>query len=382
MSQISGAFISGGPHNEGKTYLPGSREEAEFLIQLARSVANFSRMEYGEQNALLTAFQRYECYAQISKLLDWRIHHDQSADDARLFSDYLWLIRIYYFGLERADLAIKTASDCVKKLRLSFAMVRIHIIEDIVGPQNYRDHVLFFKTLVESLPDHSQRILLYERLALIYEKKLCLDAEVEPIYAKILKLDPKNIKSLKFYKALYTQNNEWSLAAEHLELLLESSNNLLEKQRTAHELAQVYLYNLNEPQKARGILSEHCSESLLDTKQTYIEILERLGAFEELIQYLSEAEHNAKGSFERAEIRLKQGHVCLSMGKKDRSIDYFQSSIRIEPEFLSGYEALISVYIEEKNEPKIRKSLEALLPRLKNNANQKAIQESLLRLSC
>jgi tetratricopeptide (TPR) repeat protein len=324
---------------------PGSQKEMELLIGVGRNVALFPKMSRAEQNDLLRALEAYECLGQVVKLLDWRIQR-ASVRDGDLFSEFLWLMRIYYLGMEDFDKFTETAARAVKLLSLPFAIVRIHIAEGILGAESFHEHALFYARILGSFSKPSQQALLLERLALIYEKKIFLDDDVDAVYAKLIEVDPNNIKALKFYKFFYMQTSRFREAAAQLEKLLRVMPNPFERQRAAHELAQIHLYNLNEPAKAREILEQHCSHSQLDIDHTLIEALDRLGAVDELVAFLRKISRDIVNEKEKAVLELRVSASCFKAARFEEARDAAVAALSLNPDSFLAHESLLSAQLE------------------------------------
>lgn len=338
---------------------PGSHKELELLVSAARNIQIFSKMTRSEQDELLHFLEAYECLGQVIKLLDWRIQN-ASARDGDLFSEFLWLMRVYYLGLEDFDNFVATASRAITTLHLPFAFVRMHIAEGILGPESFHEHALLYAKVLGSFSSKSQRVLLLERLALIYEKKLFLEADVDAVYAKLIDIEPENIKALKFYKFFYLQTNQFREAAAKLEKLMQVIQNPFEKQRVAHELAQTHLYSLNEPGIAREILEEHCLHSRLDTNQTFIEALERLGAIDELIDFLRAMLNRTDSIKEKTSIELHICAACLKSGKFLEATVAARAALVHSPDSFLAHESLLSAHMELGDIDEIVKDLESM----------------------
>ncbi len=324
---------------------PGSQKEAEILIGVGRNIQYFHNMGPSEQDELLRILEAYECLGQVIKLLDWRLQQKKSTDPS-LLADFLWLMRIYYLGLENFEKFAITAAKCTKAMNLPFAIIRIHIAERILGEENFREHVLLYSHLLGTSLTKTQQIPMLERLALLYEKKLFQEEKVNFIYHKLLETDANNIKALRFYKVLYMQTNQFQEAAEQLDRLTQVLSNPFEKQRAAHELAQIYLYNLNNAAKAREILETQCTGSQLDTHLTLIEALERLEAYDDLVSLLRQVTRETENPAEKASLEIRVSLTLLKAGKVQAAVEAARKAVDLAPKSFLAHEALLSVYSE------------------------------------
>jgi tetratricopeptide (TPR) repeat protein len=335
---------------------PQSPSEIEKLVSLVRSISDFGKMSGAEQDGLIADLLDFECYSQTIKLLEWRSKRPEQSFDQK-FADYRELMRIYYCGLEDFEKFIECAKLCTKQLSPTFAMIRMQIAEDILGPSHFEEHAKLYTAVWPDLADPIQQVLLLTRLALIKEKKLFRENDVEPIYAAILRIDPHNIRALRFYRMWHGQVGEWTQAAGYLTTLLKAYKNPNEKQRAAHELAQIHLYNLNQPERAKQILLAHCAESHLDTRQTLVEALERLDAYDELLECLDDMRAKAEDPSEVVAILLKKGQTLHTLGRYPEAEKNLRACVVLDPDNLLIHEAYVTSLISASKPAALRAAL-------------------------
>jgi tetratricopeptide (TPR) repeat protein len=311
---------------------------------LVRTIGDFPRMIQEEQDGLVSELLDYECYAQATRLLEWRVNSPDQSSNQRLV-DFCTMMEIQFHGLEAFDVFLQTAKRCVAELALPFSSIRLLIADGILGPSQFLMHAQLYRMVADVLSDRSQHVLLLSRLALITEKKLFQEYEVEPIYKQIITLDPLNIRALRFYRMWNIQAGDWIAAAGHLHVLLKAYRNPNEQQRAAHELAQIYLYSLNQPGRARQILLAHCSDSHLDTRQTLVEALERIGSYDELLECLDEMHEKATSRHEIAAILLKKGQTLIKRDRFSEAEQCLSECLTFDPANLLIHEALISAQV-------------------------------------
>jgi tetratricopeptide (TPR) repeat protein len=338
---------------------PGTQNELSLLVGIGKSIPYFHAMSRSEQDESLKVLEAYECLGQVVRLLDWRLQQSKSSD-VSIFSDYLWMMRVYYLGIEDFERFVEVAIRAVTTLSLPFSIVRIHIAEAILGVENFQDQAKLFNRLADVFVSRAQLIPLLERLALIYEKKLFLDEKVDEVYRKLLEVDADNVKALRYYKLHHMQSGQHIEAAQQLERLVTVLQNPFEKQRAAHELAQIFLYNLNNPARAREILETQCSDSLLDTHLTLMEALERLGAYADLVALLRQVVHSTENYEDKASLHLRISYALLKSGDFDGSVMAAQAAVDLMPQSFLAHEALLSTFMEMGNTSGIVETLERL----------------------
>jgi tetratricopeptide (TPR) repeat protein len=338
---------------------PGTQNELSLLVGIGKSISYFHTMSRSEQDESLKILEAYECLGQVVRLLDWRLQQSKSSDSSVL-SDYLWMMRISYLGIEDFEKFVEVVVRAIRTLSLPFSIVRIHIAEAILGIENYHDQVKLFSRLEGVFTTRAQLIPMLERLALIYEKKLFLDEKVDDIYRKLLEVDANNVKALRYYKLLYMQSARYLEAAHQLERLIAVLPNPFEKQRAAHELAQICLYNLNDPARSREILETQCSGSLLDTHLTLMEALDRLGAYDDLIVLLQQVLLSTEDNDEKASLHLRISHILFKSGDFAGSVKSARLAVELMPQSFLAHEALLSTFMEMSDTSGVLETLEKL----------------------
>ena len=269
-------------------------------------------------------------------------------------------MRTLYFGLERFDEFVDAACECATKVELTYLDIKMHIADGIIGDESWNEQAILYRKIAEKLSVPKEKVRVMERLALIYEKKLFLENEVEPIYSKIVNFDPFNVKARRFLKFVFMQSMKWKNAAEQLHAIMDGSQNEHERQRAAHELAQLYLYNLNDAAMSVELLKRHCANSTLDIRQTLLEAQERLGNFSELMETLQDLEKICTDSTELAGIKYKQGTVSLKAGNPGLAAEQLREAIDHNPQLLVAYESLIIALIDSGKPLGISSVLEML----------------------
>jgi tetratricopeptide (TPR) repeat protein len=340
---------------EESTPPPQSEEEYHFLLSLVSSISEFPRMSHKEQDILALNLEKYECYKQLDQLLRWRVGRPDRTHTQQL-SDYVWLMKVHYLGLDDFDVFVSVTRDCMERLQIPFSTLRLRVLDEILGPENYRHHLTLLRAVAESVKDNIQLVLLLERVALICEKKLFLETEVEPTYNLILKVSPHNEKARKFKKLQHIHNMEWNEAAEQLKVLSEHTRDPQERARHRHELAQLYLYNLNQTGAALELLRP-MSIQFPETRHTLIEAYERLEMHEDLLSALTTFERTGRDPDEVAQFKYRRGTVLFKMNRQADAIRVYKEALQLQPASLMIHEALISALLEMRMTAQLQEQL-------------------------
>ncbi len=103
-----------------------------------------------------------------------------------------------------------------------------------------------------------------------------------------MQLDPLNIKALRYFKLLFTQNYEWEKVVTMLRNLLTASKHARDVFRVGQELAAVLLYQLDRPQEAIDVVTKYCEGSPLDTSTISYDAYQRLNDWQGCLRILRE----------------------------------------------------------------------------------------------
>lgn len=363
----------------GDEYIPPpqSQEEYKFLVSMVSTIADFPRMEHSEQDLLMRNLEAYECYSQLDQLLRWRVLRPERKHAQRL-ADFLWLMRIHYLGFDEFDSFLEAAKQCVKALQIPYSTIRLKIMDEILGSENFREQLKLLRGTVDEIQDPRQKVLAYERIALICEKKLFLEGEVEAVYLQILKIAPHNEKARKFRKMQHVHNMEWTEAAEQLKILAEHADNPQERARYKHELAQLYLYNLNQAGAAVDALRP-MAVTFPETRHTLIEAMERLEMQDELLSTLLSFERTSRDAEEASQFKFKRGNGLLKMGRAEEAAKVFREALQLQPGSLLIHEALLAALLETGATAQLRDQLASLQEVVQLDSSKKTLAELLER---
>jgi len=369
-------FITDGVDEES-ILPPQSQEEYKHLVGLVSSISDFPRMSQKEQNSLIRELEAYECYHQVDQLLRWRLSRPERTHP-QLLQDYVWLMRVLYLGLDSFDAFVEVAKKFISELQVPFATIRLRVLDEILGPENYREHARLMSAVVGEIHEVSQKVLLLERLALVYEKKLFMETEFEAIYHQILKLDKTNEKARKFFKLSHMHNMEWAEAAEQLKVLVQHAENLQERVRYSHELAQLYLYNLNQPGAALELLRP-LSIDYPEVRHSLIEAFERLDLVDELLSALVSFERSSRDSEETSQFKFRRGNVLLKKGRIGEAVAAYRDALHLQPASLLIHESLVSALVELGSVQQLGDELERLRQQVKLDSSRSTLDELIER---
>jgi tetratricopeptide (TPR) repeat protein len=358
-------------------------EELQQLVQLGRKIKSFSQLSEFDQSSTVQILFDFECFAQAISLLKFRIDSQLKAetpDQNILLSCFQNLAYAKLLGLEDEDGFISVLIHAAKSIPLSFDTFRFHLVEYICGSENYSLQMRAYKEVSQYLSPLEVRVQSLERLALVLEKKLFLEKEVEPVYSQILALDPNNIKACRFYRVYHSHLLNWSEAAEMLERLLNAFPFQHEKQRTAHELAQVYLYQLSDADKAEKILKQYCEHSFLDARQTWLDCLEKQNRFQELSEFLEQCSQQEQNKSLASQLLHRKAVAQMRLDSDDAVSQTLLRAIELDAKNYVAFETLAVFFAERKKLSDLSHTLVHFQKELSSETGKSTISAILERL--
>jgi hypothetical protein len=276
----------------------------------------------------------------------------------RLFTQ---IARSQNLSLEDIFGATDTCISAVRELGLTYLKFTEEILSQILESEDFASEATILSGVATVFRDHSDHIQALERLCLLYEKKLHNDRLLAETYDKLLATDGGNLKALRYFKLVFTQNNEWEEVCRILKALLQNVSYPQEIYRVAQELAAVWLYQLNEPREALQVLETFCSDSPLDTSNILYDAYESLGDLNGCLKILRECLLNASDDTGRAKLLFKIAALEEQQGDQNSALQHYQKSFTLWPPLLDAAEGIISIAVEQKNWKLLEDTLNSLL---------------------
>lgn len=329
-----------------------------------------------EENRLLETLEFYECWSPLLRTLSRRL----SDTSRRGVVDYIHLARIQNRRLEDSAAAARTAALLVEQMEMDYESFRQEAVPLIVAEDDFGTESLILEAISQVLPPRAGKVACLERLCLIYEKKKYNERMLNESYKRLILADSQNIKALRFFKVVYTQNNEWDEVAKILRTLHTSVRHEGDKYRYAQELATVYLYQLDRPKRAIEVIEKYCSKSHLDTSTIHFEAYSRLGNWEGCLNVLKECLTKVDGAVPKAVLHYKIGELEAQLGKVVEAATNFHLSLNLAPQFLEPFESLIELSLNGKKWHEAVALLAQLQTKVGSPELRQRIEEAKLRL--
>ena len=311
----------------------------------------------------------HECWLPLFQLLDNKLKN--SPQDALEVFLHKIRIEIKYLG-DHERVAIR-AREIVKRFGVDFAWFRLKILSTIDGNWYLEADVL--KAVCMDFRAQPDRVKCMEKICSLYEKKIPDEQLLQKYYRDLLKIDPKNILTLKYYKMLYSQNFDWERVIDALRKIMRWGN-LSDTYRSAQELAAVHLYSKNNPQEALRIMQKHCADSPLDKSTILYDIYARLGNDRECVQILKRKLAAARHPVTQAQLHVRIAALQEKCGRLDAATQEYERAFEKDPSQIEVVEKIIRTHLQRDD----LSSVLDWLCKLENRATERAHRERLQRL--
>lgn len=320
--------------------------------------------------------ETYECWRPCFRLLK----RSTQAGGVDSFDYFVTLARIQASSLDDVGSCTDTCSNMIRTLGLSFAAFKDQVIANVLPSEAWESEAIIFEAVGELFPEKSDRVLCVERLCSLYEKKVHNERKLHGSFERLIKLDPRNIKALRYLKLAFTQNNDWDGVVGILKRLMNVAIHKQELFRYAQELAAIYLYQLDNPQEAIATLEERCSESPLDGSMIHFDAYQRMGNVDGCIRVLRNCLINVDQNLERAIIHYKIAELEEQLGRLEIAATDYATAAQLAPDLLEPLEGLLQVQMRQTKWAEVLKTLDLLKTRVIEKPLAQRIDEAKRRL--
>lgn len=300
-------------------------------------------------DAILEKLQDFECWSLYFRLLEAQIDNPKK----RQLHHYVRTAQAYAIYLEDIQKAAKICVKLLKDLKLSYAQFRESALHAIVSEQEFDQEAIILQASLPRLRSKEDSVACLERLCLIYEKKKFDENLLNKSYEKLIEMDPNNLKALRYFKVVYTQNNQWERVVQVLQSLFQNARHVNDRYRSAQELAAVYLYQLDQAHNAIETIEKYCAESPLNTFTIHYEAYYRLQNWDGCLRVLRNHLKRFDGPLNKAIILLKIGELQEQLNRHDEAESSFLECIELAPRMLEPLENLIEMSIEAQKWDKV-----------------------------
>ena len=334
---------------------------------IIRDIDSNAIFDKEKKSLYLKMFEEYECWQPLIRLLRRCINEEKS----RKIEYYITLAKIYNKVLNDLQTTAQVCSQVIKDCNLTYPVFHLEMLAEISSQGEYFVEATVLETVYSMFSSPKDTILCLERLCFIYEKKRHDEARLNECYEKLMSFDANNIKALRYFKAMHTQCYDWEGVIRILKTLHASYERPNDKYLAAQEMAAIYQYQMDQPQKALDTIQDLCADSPLDTSIIRYDAFSRLRDWGGCLRTLDYCLKRAGSSHDKAIIYLKMGDIQERQGNSHEACASYHASLRYDPETLESYERLIYHALSDFDWPTTIRYLELLKSHVKN---QKLVQ--------
>ena len=320
--------------------------------------------------------ESFECWTPLFRAVERKLANPNT----RALEDYILLAKIEATSLEDKQ---KSAEYCVKlfqQFNISYEDFCLKVLPEVVGEEDFATEGEILFSIVGRLQNFEEKVSCLERICLIYEKKKYDEDRLNYSYDLLLATDPKNTKALRYFKAVYTQNQRWESVIEVLKTLYKHASHPNDAFRIAQEWASVWLLQLDNPTACLKVLDDYCQDSPLDTSSLYYEAHYRCSNWHGCLDVLKIFYDKVEGSQNKAVVLLKIGEMYELTENIDNAVEAYEKSFACSPRYLEGLENLIEIFCQKKEWARVLDYLTQMKNAVKKSYLIERIDEAISRI--
>lgn len=369
-------MVESSPPREGQAASPMSKD-VEAVRRMVLQADSGSPLPPALRAEMLETFERYECWGPYFRLIKRQLDNVST----RNLGDYVRLVRVQNLYLEDVFAAAETCANMVAALSVSYQRFSEQILPQVIEFEDFAAEATLLGAICDKLPTPMDHVACLERLCMLYEKKTHNEAQLGRTYERLLQADPQNVKALRYFKLVFTQNNEWEEVVGILKTLLECVTHPQELFRVAQELAAIYLYQLDMAQEAIVVLESYCEGSPLDTSTILFDAYQRLADWKGCLKVLRECLLNADDDHNRATLHFKIANLLDQTRDQDGAAENYVKAATLWPHFLDAIEGVINIAIAKKDWPTLQTWLDTLSQRVHDEKLASQLRQASRRLA-
>lgn len=353
-----------------------SSEESQRIKALIARIDGEGTFSEVERQSSLHLLEQYECWGPYFRLIRKRLNDPKQ----RKPEDYIKLAKVQNQNLEDVFAAAETAANLVSDQDVSYQEFHETIIPQIVDFEDYASEAALLSAVCDRFPDVADRVKCLERLCMLYEKRTHNESQLIRTYEQLLQTDARNVKALRFFKLIHTQNAEWEDVVEKLKLLLDCVSHPQEIFRYAQEMATVYLYQLDMPEKAIKVLETYCAESPLDTSTILYDAYQALSDLKGCLKLLRQCLLNVNDDISRSTLHFKMAAIHEQLKEYDQAIENYEKASNLWPSFLDPIEGVISILTMKGDWKALQKWMRKLQDLIKDEKLKVQLNQAVKRI--
>ena len=347
------------------------------MLEALERISSGQKLPLPAERDALDELEAFECWKPIFRYLDQVI----ASGGPSLALAYARSIRMRLQYFDDVTTAQALAADLVRRCRLDFSGFREAVLsENVIPGMAARPEAAILDAVSDAFSSVSDRVLCLDRLVSVYEKKLFNETRLHQVFEKLIHIDPDNVKALRYFKVVFSQNGDWEQVSRVLKRLINVAKSPQEKYRLAQDLAYNLVYHQDQPRDALVVLDRYCRESPLDVSQIEFDAAQRTGDVDRCINVLKAALSHVRDDAGRAIIQFRMAGLLRQVGQSKESERHLRESIATWPVFLDPFEPLIQLFLEEQRWAEVGATLSELANRIEDPELVAQIRHAVARV--
>ncbi len=337
-----------------------------------------TRHSVGEDvyEAYLNQLESYECWDYWFDLV--KTHAGSSPSG--FADDHCRLARVNIRYFEDVTAAAESCKAIVESSGMAYSQFRTGVLDRIIDHEEFATEGVLLRTVWERFSAIEDRVEALERICFIYEKKTHNEQLLNQFYERLLKVMPDNSKALRYFRTLYTQQQEWESVVDVLQKLFSAAKHPQEGFRYAQEMAAVYLYQLENAKEAVKIIEQKCKNSTLDTSTIHYEAYFRLGNINGCLNVLRGCLLSIDDDVTRSVIHYRIASLFEQQDNYSNAYQNFEKSYQLNSGLVEAVEGMISTSIKMKDWTKVKEWLAVLSSKVSSPVLANQVRSGLSRL--
>ncbi len=296
-----------------------------------------------DEKKYLMLFSQLECFDPLIKILKQKIHNDEAS-----LYHYCLYAKTLFLAKPQDPKWLEATSELVRKFKPSFASFAQETLPKIFDEPKAGFLVSVLEDVESSFSSTSERVACLSHAIALIEAHLFDEKRARRNHERVLELDPKNFKSLYFFKNLYVYERNWNQVANYTKLILNLDLALEEKGLFALDLAELTLHHLRDPKTCLELLEKYCEKSNKRDLLQY-QSLDALQDYEATITLLKSFLESEKSPSQAAYIHQKIASLYLRLENNPQALEHFFAAHKKFPQFFEPLEEIIQIAVEMDN---------------------------------
>lgn len=207
----------------------------------------------------------------------------------------------------------------------------------------------------DAVTDQAQQVLLNMECGKIWEEKLHKLSKAMECYARVVRLEPKNVEAVERLFQLHRQEQNWAGLAGVYEKKIALVEDRAEVIRLSFESAVLWRDQLQVPTKAIEVYNRILSldaenlQAILALKELY----GKLSLWDDLLKVLEKEYELTAAPNQKEDLAVQMAKLCEETFKFEESIAHYRTALQYDPQHIPFIHALRRIYYQTQDYPMV-----------------------------